>query len=162
MPIKRRLELVDYSIKNGSLVIEDDYENEFLYNVRPTPSLYALGKGNIIYIGSFSAMLLPGIRVSFMVLTKELTEKYEVPVLPVNCLDLDENKIREIISKILFCFPVKEIKFEIPKWINSLENDDRIKDNIFKANNIICLVFEIYTTIIPLNFYVFSFQKNQP
>ena len=76
MPIKRRLELVDYSIKNGSLVIEDDYENEFLYNVRPTPSLYALGKGNIIYIGSFSAMLLPGIRVSFMVLTKELTEKF--------------------------------------------------------------------------------------
>lgn len=76
MPIKRRLELVDYSQKNGSLVIEDDYENEFLYNVKPTPSLYALGKGNIVYIGSFSAMLLPGIRISFMVLTKELTEKY--------------------------------------------------------------------------------------
>ena len=76
MPIKRRLELVDYSQKNHSLVIEDDYENEFLYNVKPTPSLYALGKGNIIYMGSFSAMLLPGIRVSFMVLTKELTEKF--------------------------------------------------------------------------------------
>lgn len=76
MPIKRRLELVEYSQKHNSLVIEDDYENEFLYNVKPTPSLYALGKGNIIYIGSFSAMLLPGIRVSFMVLTKELTEKY--------------------------------------------------------------------------------------
>ena len=76
MPIKRRLELVEYSQKHNSVVIEDDYENEFLYNVKPTPSLYALGKGNIIYIGSFSAMLLPGIRVSFMVLTKELTEKY--------------------------------------------------------------------------------------
>lgn len=77
MPIKRRLELVEYSEKHGSLVIEDDYENEFLYNVKPTPSLYALGKGNIIYMGSFSAMLLPGIRVSFMVLTKELTEKFD-------------------------------------------------------------------------------------
>lgn len=76
MPIKRRLELVEYSKKNNSLVIEDDYENEFLYNVKPTPSLYALGKDNIIYMGSFSAMLLPGIRVSFMVLTKELTEKF--------------------------------------------------------------------------------------
>lgn len=76
MPIKRRLELVDYSKKHNSLVIEDDYENEFLYNVKPTPSLYALGKDNIIYMGSFSAMLLPGIRVSFMVLTKELTEKF--------------------------------------------------------------------------------------
>lgn len=77
MPIKRRLELIDYSVKHSSLVIEDDYENDFLYNVKPTPSLYALGKGNIVYIGSFSAMLLPGIRISFMVLTKELERAYK-------------------------------------------------------------------------------------
>lgn len=77
MPTKRRLELVSYSQKNNSLVIEDDYENEFLYNSKPTPSLYALGKGNVIYIGSFSAMLLPAIRISFMVLTKELAEKFK-------------------------------------------------------------------------------------
>ncbi len=78
MPIKRRIELVEYSYKHNSIVIEDDYENEFLYNVKPTPSLYALGKGNIIYIGSFSAMLLPGIRISFMVLTDELREKFDI------------------------------------------------------------------------------------
>ncbi|MCH5320473.1 MAG: PLP-dependent aminotransferase family protein [Eubacterium sp.] len=77
MPIKRRLELVAYSQEHNSLVIEDDYENEFLYNVKPTPSLFALGKGNIVYMGSFSAMLLPGIRISFMVLTKDLAEKYD-------------------------------------------------------------------------------------
>ncbi len=76
MPIKRRIELIEYSQKHNSIVIEDDYENEFLYNVKPTPSLFALGKGNIIYMGSFSAMLLPGIRISFMVLTKELTELF--------------------------------------------------------------------------------------
>lgn len=63
----------------------------------------------------------------------ELTEKYAVPVLPVNCLDLDEEKIREIISKILFCFPVKEIKFDIPKWINSLGKEDKIKSTIFQT-----------------------------
>ncbi len=63
----------------------------------------------------------------------ELTEKYSVPVLPVNCLDLDELKIREIISKILFCFPVREIRFDIPKWINSLGKDDKIKSTIFKT-----------------------------
>ncbi|MGN1123636.1 MAG: hypothetical protein ACI4RR_04775, partial [Eubacterium sp.] len=45
-------------------------------NVKPTPSLYALGKNNIVYIGSFSAMLLPGIRISFMVLTDELAQKF--------------------------------------------------------------------------------------
>ena len=76
MLIKRRLELTDYSKKHNSLVIEDDYEHEILYNVKPTPSLYALGKDNIIYMGSFSAMLLPGIRISFIVLKKKLTKKY--------------------------------------------------------------------------------------
>ena len=60
-------------------------------------------------------------------LCKELTEKYEVPVIPLNCLDLNEEKIKEIISKVLFCFPVKEISFDMPKWINSLSNDDNIK-----------------------------------
>ncbi len=77
MPIKRRLELVAYSREHNSLVIEDDYENEFLYNVKPTPSLFALGRGNVIYMGSFSAMLLPGIRISFMVLTRELVKEYD-------------------------------------------------------------------------------------
>lgn len=77
MPIKRRLELIDYSKKNNSLVIEDDYENEFQYNTKPTPSLFALGNDNIVYIGSFSAMLLPGIRISFMVLTKELSAMFD-------------------------------------------------------------------------------------
>ena len=64
-------------------------------------------------------------------LCEELTDKYNVPVLPVNCIDLDEDKIKEIISKILFCFPVKEIKYDIPKWVNSLEKDDKIKAEIF-------------------------------
>lgn len=76
MPIKRRLELVKYSKEHNSLVIEDDYENDFLYNVKPTPSLYALGNGNVVYIGSFSAMLLPAIRISFIVLTEELTKAF--------------------------------------------------------------------------------------
>lgn len=77
MPIKRRLELIEYSKKNNSLVIEDDYENEFQYNSKPTPSLFALGSNNIVYIGSFSAMLLPGIRISFMVLNQDLADKFE-------------------------------------------------------------------------------------
>lgn len=77
MPIKRRLELVNYSEKMGSLVIEDDYDNDFVYQTKPTPSLYALSKAdNIIYMGSFSNVLIPGIRISFMVLTNELAEIY--------------------------------------------------------------------------------------
>ncbi len=77
MPNKRRIDLVSYSAKNGSLVIEDDYESDFQYNSVPVPSLYALAGGeNVVYLGSFSKLLLPSIRISFMVLTEELAEKY--------------------------------------------------------------------------------------
>lgn len=78
MKTKRRLELVKHSEINHILVIEDDYDNDFLYQSKPTPSLFALsGCGNVVYMGSFSNVLIPGIRISFMVLTKELTEKYK-------------------------------------------------------------------------------------
>lgn len=77
MPISRRLELCEYSAKNNAVVIEDDYENDFIYTNTPTPSLFALGKGNVIYMGSFSTLLLPCIRISFMVLNSELACRYE-------------------------------------------------------------------------------------
>lgn len=78
MPNKRRIELVDYSSENKSLIIEDDYESDFQYSGTPAPSLHALTGGeNVIYISSFSNLLLPSIRISFMVLTEELAEKYE-------------------------------------------------------------------------------------
>lgn len=77
MPNRRRIELTRYSAQRGSLVIEDDYESDFQYNSMPTPSLYALSGGsNVVYIGSFSRLLLPSIRISFMILTSELAEKY--------------------------------------------------------------------------------------
>ena len=77
MPNKRRIELVSYSAARGSIVIEDDYESDFQYNSRPTPSLHALAGGtNVVYIGSFSRLLLPSIRISFMVLTEELAALY--------------------------------------------------------------------------------------
>lgn len=78
MPNKRRIELVKLSSKNKSLIIEDDYESDFQYNSMPAPSLHALAGGeNVVYISSFSNLLLPSIRISFMVLTEELAEKYE-------------------------------------------------------------------------------------
>ena len=79
MPVSRRMELVHYAGKRNSLIIEDDFENEFVYLQKPTPSLYSLAGGHgVIYIGSFSRLLLPSIRLSFMVLPPALTEKYRL------------------------------------------------------------------------------------
>lgn len=85
MPNRRRMELIKHSAAVGSIVIEDDYESDFLYNSRPTPSLHALAGGsNVVYLGSFSKLLLPSIRISFMVLTEELAEKYKKNIYKYN------------------------------------------------------------------------------
>ncbi len=85
MPNKRRMELVELAAANHSLIIEDDYESDFQYSVSPAPSLHALaGGGNVIYMGSFSNLLLPSIRISFMVLTPELAEKYKKNIFKYN------------------------------------------------------------------------------
>lgn len=77
MPVKRRLELIHHAEANGHLIIEDDFENEFVYLQKPTPSLFGLSGGeNVVYIGSFSRLLLPSIRVSFMVLPPSVRERY--------------------------------------------------------------------------------------
>ena len=75
MPVSRRME--HYATAKGSLIIEDDFENEFVYFQRPTPSLFNLAGGHgVVYIGSFSRLLLPSIRLSFMVLPPSLSRKY--------------------------------------------------------------------------------------
>lgn len=77
MPVSRRMELVHYAAEKNRLIIEDDYENEFVYFQRPTPSLFNLAGGHgVVYIGSFSRLLLPSIRLSFMVLPPDLSRKY--------------------------------------------------------------------------------------
>ena len=64
-------------------------------------------------------------------LAQRLSEKYRIPVAPVNCLNLDENEIKRILAQILFEFPVKEIGIDIPKWLTSLEKGHWLKSEIF-------------------------------
>ncbi|MBE5911723.1 MocR-like pyridoxine biosynthesis transcription factor PdxR [Pseudobutyrivibrio sp.] len=77
MPMKRRRELVEHAKVNNHLLIEDDYQNEFVFSQKPTPSLYALNGGeNTAFLGSFSRVLLPSVRISYLVLPKGIKEDY--------------------------------------------------------------------------------------
>jgi len=66
-------------------------------------------------------------------LCQSLQEKYQTPVIPVNCLDLDENDIKDIITQVLFAFPVKEINVIMPKWITNLKKGHWLKEEIFSS-----------------------------
>lgn len=50
-----------------------------------------------------------------------LSEKYGVPVLPVNCIDITEQGIKDIIASLLYQFPVREVELAVPGWVTALE-----------------------------------------
>lgn len=64
---------------------------------------------------------------------KELSYKYNVPVIPVSCLELNEEDIKHILSKILFEFPVKEISVDFPRWINTLPLSHWLRSDIIDS-----------------------------
>ena len=61
----------------------------------------------------------------------DLSSKYNVP--PVNCLELDEEKIKAILAQILFEFPIQEVCVELPGWVTSLEKNHWLKRDIFDS-----------------------------
>jgi stage IV sporulation protein A len=63
----------------------------------------------------------------------ELEEKYQVPVVATNCLDLTEEDIREVLKSVLFQFPVKEVCVDIPGWIGTLGKDHWLKSSLYEC-----------------------------
>ena len=78
MPISRRMELLRWAgEREGRYLIEDDYDSEFRYRGKPIPALQGYDtKGCVIYLGTFSKAIAPGIRVSYMVLPESLLSVY--------------------------------------------------------------------------------------
>lgn len=64
-------------------------------------------------------------------LAEELSERYNASVIPVSCIDLDENDIERIMSEILYAFPIKEINICMEKWITGLSKGHWLKDEVF-------------------------------
>jgi stage IV sporulation protein A len=66
-------------------------------------------------------------------LAESMTKKYGKPVIPVNCLELDEKAITGILGQVLQDFPVKEININMPKWVTSLDKTHPIKSSIISS-----------------------------
>ena len=66
-------------------------------------------------------------------LAAQMASIYNVPVIPVSCMELDEFEIKRILAQLLFEFHIKEIKVDIPKWLVMLDKDHWLKTNIFDA-----------------------------
>ena len=66
-------------------------------------------------------------------LASSLTDKYGVPVMPVNCLEIGEEEIKEILTQVLFEFPVKEVSVDLPGWAMTLKRDHWLRSGLCSA-----------------------------
>lgn len=77
MPLKRRIELLDWAQRSDGYILEDDYDGELRYSGQPIPAIQSLDSySRVIYIGTFSKSLAPALRLSYMVLPERIVTAY--------------------------------------------------------------------------------------
>ena len=101
--------------------------------------LQAIGKPFIVLVNSKKPYGDEAKRVA-----EELKEKYQVTTMTVNCEQLREEDIHRIMEKVLFEFPISEVQFYIPKWVEMLPMEHKIKaDLIYHMKEILKNMSEI-------------------
>ena len=79
MSLARRDALLRWAVRNDAYILEDDYDSEFYYAARPLPALQSLDRNErVIYIGTFSKTLAPGLRAGYLVVPQHLREAFSI------------------------------------------------------------------------------------
>jgi len=77
MSASRRLQLLAWARRSGSWIIEDDYDSEYRYESLPVAALQGLDRdGRVVYIGTFSKVLFPALRLGYLVVPPDLVERF--------------------------------------------------------------------------------------
>jgi GntR family transcriptional regulator / MocR family aminotransferase len=77
MPLDRRRTLLEWAERTGAWIVEDDYESEFQRPAGAVPSLQGLDRGGrVIYLGTFSKLLFPSLRLGYAVLPEDLVAPF--------------------------------------------------------------------------------------
>jgi GntR family transcriptional regulator/MocR family aminotransferase len=77
MSASRRLQLLEWAQRTGAWIVEDDYDSEYRYDSKPIASLQGLDHSSrVIYIGTFSKVLFPALRMGYVVIPVELVEHF--------------------------------------------------------------------------------------
>ncbi|MGW0612947.1 MocR-like pyridoxine biosynthesis transcription factor PdxR [Streptomyces sp. NPDC002788] len=95
----RRAAVVDWARRTGGLVLEDDYDGEFRYDRQPVGALQGLDPDRVVYLGTASKSLAPGLRLAWMVLPPDLAEEVAAAKGDIDsCGALDQLTLAEFLT----------------------------------------------------------------
>jgi GntR family transcriptional regulator/MocR family aminotransferase len=114
MPVRRRAELIEWvNLVKKRYIIEDDYDSEFRYRGRYIVPMFADGAcERVIYMNTFSKTMLPSLRISYMVLPKDLVERYRETVSFYSCTvsSFEQYTLAHFISEGYFARHINRLK----------------------------------------------------
>lgn len=76
MSLRRRTALLEWARESGGWIVEDDYDSEIRYAGHPFPSLQGLDRDRVVYLGTFSKVLFPSLRVGYAILPSDLVRAF--------------------------------------------------------------------------------------
>ena len=115
-------------VTTDGTISEIPRENYLPAEKRVIDELEALGKPFVILLNSTHPDA-PETRA----MAAEMEESYGRTVLPVSCLDLDEAQLGEILQKVLYEFPVRELDFALPRWVTMLDKGHWLQTEVYTA-----------------------------
>ena len=84
LPASRRIALLQYASEQNAYILEDDYDSEFRYRGEALQALHNLDRDRVIYLGSFSKIFAPSLRLGYMILPHPLCEQVEEQISSYN------------------------------------------------------------------------------
>lgn len=76
LPASRRASLIRFARENSLFIIEDDYDSEFRYSGPPIAPLHTMDPQRVIYVGTFSKILYPALRIGYVVLPRQFHSRW--------------------------------------------------------------------------------------
>ncbi len=149
MPMDRKMEISNYIESNDKYIIEDSFDSSFRNNGYQTIPLFNLSS-NVIFLGSFSRTMFPGLCISYMVLPKQLIKKYEeiFSVSPKSIPSLDQIILTKFIESGKYSNHVNRLRTSFlnkKKLILNKLNDTNL--NIVSTNNYSSVLVELNESI---------------